>query len=933
MPADAPPGLVPVPLNAGRTANISRPLKGWPEHVRLEVSFASGIAEPPVLYEKWPIGSPTGRRQLEREAMLAPGDIQRIDQAAAQFRQAHLDYEESIKAGERHQQQAAFDREATLDTDFGLMNIEVWTSGQTDARTTFAIQSVRGFIDLCNRTQINGKMIGDDVFIGWPKIDWLRLCILDVDFHVLGLMPTLGEIAVLKSLLAPSPACIHDTSRGFHAIFGPFGGIPANELAAAAAALLMTSPTIRSYRGTVEILTRSRHPKSTHNGRTYGPIALRNQDDSMPVLQVFDRISCSDGERDEVLSVLGLRLGDRLPHSDCPMEPHHRSSAVAPVVVGEHGVFCWSCEGRTGNGFISWGALRRLNKLPTQATGETTVMRDAIVHWTPHAHVDRLFEALVPGLPSRWRKPLHQALLRRHHRKNEFRTGAEIDAMVTAVMAPFPYVRNADSTWCHADTLLATSPRLGRAALSSCSAALRPTVDDEDNVVLKPDLNLVTRLETDGTVPGFFPIVPTVLSPIWHIHHPSMRTGCFAVKPTASHRDPLRYLASAERMPLEDARQLINQRFPGIDWNYLTLLHVARGWGEEGVCQLPMIWATGETSTGKTSHVWVECAMHDEIPENLVIPHDDIDGISDKVAAAQGRTGFIMLDDFCKNLEGRMGLQRRNNITTFLLQYNRAVNYHAMYVGEKVRTITTPLVMTDMRHPAELTQHDQIGRRVIMAQLHQPVSWDKNGKASGFLGWWRDAEMRKAAETWHSWIVDTYFGEDPPSFVTVARQLGYALLRDVYGQTDDAGHRETLIRQFVQAILRKPEASGVTAEARDQRADQLAVTRARGPGWVIISDQPGPLEEAAAILCHSLNYEFIAADGLKKALEPYQTKLHQLMPFNDAVRVDIEGWRQTRVIVRVRAVHRTRPMKIGEQLLTSGATANNMLDADWTQES
>lgn len=892
-----------VTLRTHREIVIAKSADGWPRYVHVEVRPAPGVGGDPVIFARWAFGTPAARLALARETALSPAEISELDLRAGAFVSERTAKKEHASEPSAH--------------DWGLLDVECWSDAARDQRKNYPVKNIDEFIGLLEQPQ------GPGVYLKWSRKDEDILTLLDCDFHHRGLVPSLAEMEMLMSTLAPAPVILNTTTRGFHALYAPYDGLTARDLASAATAMLLMSPTVIAYKGTVEILHRTRHPKSDHHGKIYGPLRRIQPSADIPILSIFDRISCTETERQEIIDHTGLRPGQRLPHSACPIDPNHASTSTSPVVITDHGVLCYSCEGRLGSGFVSWGALRRKHGLPTQATGDTQIMRDAIDHWAPHAHVSRLFEALAPHLDRRFHKSLHRCLLLRRHAD----VGDGREDMIRAVFNEFPYVRNAEGMWCHADTLSPTAPRLGRTALSSCSFVKRPDVDDDGIVSLRAVPDLLNLVETDGVVRGLYPLTATVVSPVWHLHHQATTTGSLVVQPRNTLTDPLRYLPAAERLSFSAAKSAIEARFPGIDWGYLTLLHCARGWGEEGKSQLPMIWATGETGSGKTSHIDIEAALHDETPARLLIPHDRLEDLNEEVAAAQRRNGFLLLDDFCKNFEGKIGRMRLDNTIAFLLRAGRSINYHAMFIGEKVMHITTPIVMTDMRHPAELVQNEQVGRRIVMVQLHRQMQWDAS---KGFRDWWRK-ELRQAAESWHSWVVDTYFGpEKPVPFFEIAKQLGYQTLREMYGQQDESHVRLELVRELIQHMLKKPEASGNVGGTRDQTTEQMAVRRSRGPGWVILDGRsPGPFEEAAQTLCHALNYETITVEGLKKALEQYQTRLHEILPFNEPIRIDIEGYRQNAVLMRLRALKRSKPLRIGLHTLAPGATPQNMLDPQW----
>lgn len=852
-------------------------------------------------HARWEPATPAARRTLERDAGLAEVDVALIETTALQVIQAFEDQQAEIA-----QQQAATAAAAQgLNTNEPVL-VE-FHSQVTGARTSYPIATWNEFYTL---------LIGpssDGVYVNWP--DPRRFAVLDADFHEKGKVPDEATRARLARSLSPAPAAWHLTNRGFHAIYHDMEGYTARELAAAGAAQLALDPTVQIYHGTQEVLNRTRHPKSIHNGKAYGQLNPVMPTTTMSVLAAFDDREVSPSERDETMAHYGWALGKRFTHGSCVIDPHH-ASAGEPVVVTEHGLYCYSCAGRTGVGLTSWGELRRQANLPTAAQQSTKPVLDAVKWFVPFAVVSRYVEAVAPQLPVKYHRDLLSAMLKRSH-------GTDPDTLmrISAVFHPWRYARGRGNRWVHVDTLQIVSPRPDRAVASHCSATQVVTTNKDGDMVLRPDPALVSQLVSDGQAAGWTPLLPSALAPIWHLHNRAPHG--MVVAPRDPTRRTVRYIAPSERIPLAEAESRICGRFPGVNLAYLRMLHLARGFGEQGACQLPVIWATGPTSTGKTSHVYIECAMHNETPENLVVGTESVERVTDVLGEAQARSGFVMLDDFAKNLSGRDGQRVLDNILTFVLQYNRAITYHHRHVGMIASQVRTPLVLADMREPGKLRQSEQFGRRVIMVKLETQVRWDGVNGQSGFSHWWcENDELEVAANSWHSHLIDEYFPSGAQtSFLTLAKQLGFQTAAEYFGQGTERDGQQKLVCQFVTALLQAPAATEAYQQAIGKGMIEIPLGSASG------------LASAAEMLCGIYGSEGITTRDLVAALEPYQGSIHQMLPFREAVHVDV-AHHGRKVFARVRAAqrkHRTAG-DCNAALLVEGASPLNMLHPGWSRE-
>ena len=100
----------------------------------------------------------------------------------------------------------------------------------------------------------------------------------------------------------------------------------------------------------------------------------------------------STTQRDEFLAQRGWHIGDRLPHSDCPIDPAHVSHSPNPVAILDRGLYCHSCAGRSGNGMRSYSSLITGAATATSNAG----IAEAAKRGVPLAHVAIVMRSTLP---------------------------------------------------------------------------------------------------------------------------------------------------------------------------------------------------------------------------------------------------------------------------------------------------------------------------------------------------------------------------------------------------------------------------------------------------------------------------------------------------------------------------------------------------------
>jgi hypothetical protein len=821
------------------TANLAAG-DDWPDYVQLEITSPS---RPPTLFAKWKPATPHYRNLLARDALLNPGDIAALDHAVISWQAEALARAEAEAAAEEAGGSAP-----------QFISVVAHTLAP-NSEQTFPVEPAK-FADFLRQKK------PPQTFLKWDAKN--ALAILDVDWHD----PqgrsrvTNADIEGIMRDLSPSPIFSHLTSNGFHAGYIALAGFDADELASAAAADVSRIPLVAQTRAGVEVIAKTRHWNSEHAGKSYpGPIWDSVPDASMRILAELGRAECSEAQRDEVLSEKGWRLGQRLPHEHCPHNPGH-ASGRDPVYVGPAGVYCHSCHSR-GLPMVPWGVIRRQLGLANSSDTTARPIMDAVDHLTHYNHAAFLLEHFAPSVRQEWRSVLYRALLKRRH-------GPTDPRIPLAFVEAWPFVRGSYG-WLHKDTLKDFLPKPSDHAFRTFSSACVVGTNKEGELVAVPSEPHTLAHASDGNVPGYFPIARLPPAPIWWRHRkPQMDRGILHLHPPRPPTGGLTYLPRGARMSLEGAEEVLARRFPGINLNYLALLFVARGFGEGSGNELPVIWATGDSGSGKTSTCFLMEEMWDHTPTDLAQYSESEEGKRKEAwGEAQKEGGFVIFDDFAKGAETSKGKSKLLGIMQWLLQMTAAGRnqYHRLWVGSVNVDVTTPILLTDLKMPAILAHNQQIGRRVVLVKLGAPVpSWASQGPIKG---WWRKTpELRYAAESWYSEMVDEYFPPEektpPDTFVAIARDLGFATLAEAASE-ERVEIRDRLMRNLFYAVA--------TTKINP------AVERSNGRGYHMLSLQgKTPISKAAEELVYFEGETHASDEVYHRIMDEYQSRLTKILP-------------------------------------------------------
>jgi hypothetical protein len=638
-----------------------------------------------------------------------------------------------------------------------------------------------------------------DAVLQWEGTD--RLCCLDIDYHGIPFdqRPSLAWLEVKAATLHPRPFAFHAShGRGMKLYYVALPGLTARELASVGAVGWLS----QDVRATADLVRITRPPRcgySKYPDARGGPVHTQTPgDDLLPVAKWLQRAVDPDAVED-FLDARGWKQGDRLEHTDCPIDPGPASGAPS-VYVGEDGIYCHRCAAKglslgRSPGYTSFASM--VGGFPPRAV----VMLKNATHWS-HA---KLILRAETRLPEPILKEAYSAALKLVHGPDSPQTAAMF-AGADMIRMPGRWV-STDGTTTYANNL--------HGLLNALPAVWVPGT--REVAADKRDLFLQGGDLSHHGYPAVTPIHGCNV----YAHHmtPSDGRVTFAV-PAAWCREPRyapRYVGPSLRMKVSEARSCVEEVFPGIHWAYLDLLIALKGLAEGNASQAPFAIVTGPSASGKTTTAFVAASICGDVCSEAKFTPDGVRLIQ-TISEALDKGSFAVLNEVFKEAE-RAKLQPRAAVDP-ILTLTPNVLAHKMYVGPRPLGKLPALILTDISIPSSVHSDLQLARRLVW--VHQPhrVHWDANitktcGEAGRFRLW--SPEAADACNAILSDVIDRYF-RLPTTLREIAADLGLGTLEDCGGVVD----LRLVMKAFFDEVLAAPDLTGAEAQ------------RFPGGGWKVI---------------------------------------------------------------------------------------------------
>lgn len=588
-------------------------------------------------------------------------------------------------------------------------------------------------------------------------------------------------------------------SGGLRFVYHAQDPFTAEEVAAVAYLCLMqTVPNVG-----IEIKRETRHPAYlAANGMGCGSVVRRLQSfDANHLRRWLQMYSAGDDEVIAWLNEKGLSLGTRYDHERCPIDPAHLSHGQ-PVMVGDKGIYCFSCEARG----VTAGSSRPGFFPYTYLCGTSTssvvyrCMENA-VHWEHAKYI--LTERL--DLADRYATLVYSAGMLLHQWPRE---------VITRVFAVGKNLVRMNDRWCNVNgetyskdikPLLATLP-------ACCHLKGDKLVQD------KAKLTIFDQTFDLGRY-GYPSVQPIYGLQIWghHIRDPGPTIRAVIQSRELSDDSMVKFRPTYRSLRDEEAAwQIVESVFPGISRPYTKLLIAARGIVEGGMSMPPMIFVTGPTGVGKSLSVFVAASMCGD-KNTEVVWTTNTERLRQSIIDARG--SFVTFNEVLK--ESQRQTKNATQAMDFCLNLTPDSVSHYMYVGP-VRMGRLPvLVWTDTDLPASVKGDAQLARRIVHVHLTGTVDWEASLKQAGIghPSAFRVSDQRyaEACNVIVSSVIDEYF-RHPTTLEDIAATLDFSRI----SKSEEAEDSRLELARFFDLVLKAPEATGDDA------------LKWRGRGWKII---------------------------------------------------------------------------------------------------
>lgn len=699
----------------------------------------------------------------------------------------------------------------------GVTPAEMILTGNRGTPPRFVIRNETGTTD--------SATVVDDVHIAMGTvrqgqiIQWegkKHVCVLDVDYSYH--KPTPGQLVAFADIMQPNPAYYWlSKSGGLHCVYVASYLYDADELAAVGAYQIIR----RFPNSKCELLNRTRAP--------YGACqkGLSNDDTSTiaGLLLENNTIDC-----EKWLTEREYEIGQRYPHTQCPVKPSERAkSNTPPVVVYEDHLYCYICA---ADGVCMGSRRAGYFPIPALSGGRVnTKIANAVENFVHYGHAQYILSNITP-MPN-INKMLYSALLKMKHGD---------DARIASVFEagePNGLIRY-NGYWADKHGTIVT--------LEKSSAILKELphcwkLQPNGGLELNPSAPDWLSKTIDHSVRGYYPVIP-----LRGIHitqhqqlpenklHTVLQSGALAEESNIKRRPE--YIPQSHRMNYETAWAELEKVFPGVNRTLIELLIVGRGCAEHSAGLPPMLFITGPTGVGKSSHVQIASAICGDVA-NVVHLKNDRDRFLNGLLIAKQNGGFVFFDEFFKYAKQA----RLDNVEAMqeLLSFSPYTMVYLIHVGSIPFGEMPFFIWADNKIPLEILSHEQIGRRVHTMHLASEVSWEKPLADSGInkpthLRLYGSQTVVDACNAILSHVIENHFSASVTDFADVCKLYNVKPLRD----SDVVQQKyETVIDLFDAVCSAKP-----IEDSNDKK-------RFSSPGYKVTIQDSGDKLATAFSLCQS----------------------------------------------------------------------------------
>lgn len=612
------------------------------------------------------------------------------------------------------------------------------------------------------------------------------MCCLDVDYHDCAPPPRPWLETLVETRLAPRPVAWHfSRGGGLHLFYVAVGSFTAEELAAAAALRFrLTDPAAG-----LDLVTTVRGPGDS-------PVRLGTVQDTQGTLAGWLK-GAMEADPEDVeawLDTHGLKRGDRLDHTHCPINPTPGYASTGdPVTVGDTGIHCHRCAGQGLSlgcrkpGFAPYTALTG-----TPGSSDVGRMVRERVHW---GHAKWTLTEKY-GLPASLARLAYSAAIKAAHEGIEEDEVAAVFCRETDCMS-----RSFRNTWINLES---GGNVYKEAASLPIIAALPACLSRNAKGALVPSARIVSHMSQghDLSDRGYAPIRDIQgFSMARPFLPPSedTRAVMLARELRGSPRAP-KYLLKAQRKAVAWAEGVFEQHFPGICWPLVRSQLCASGVAQETQrgSWSPLTFVEGGTGTAKSTHMKIIAGILGTRAVEVLYERDET-RMKRGIGFAADMGAFAVCNEYLKEYHRATGHYDPAKAMGMALTLTPDTLIHVLHIGHRPLGRIPAVVFTEPKLPYMLANLQQIARRVRTVKLYGFKPWVQPLNALGLSGdtihlfRLRDAELSEAADVILSDVVDAYFSTEM-TWDEMTKDLGVPTIQDSPNRDDPLPYLRTFYR-------------------------------------------------------------------------------------------------------------------------------------------
>jgi hypothetical protein len=601
--------------------------------------------------------------------------------------------------------------------------------------------------------------VPNDQIAEWDDLD--TVCMLDVDYHDTTPPARDWLDSIVRTRIDPKPLAWHfSRSGGLHLFYVSAGDFRADELAACAA--LRFRAIDRSAGLELKSVGRGPGVERVHT--------TKDQDTGAGLIDWLGTPEYEEESRDSWLESEGMECGRRYDHEKCPIDPSPGAERT-PVLVSEAGIYCFRCNGKgltfgsRRPGWAPWPAI-----LGSPSAGELGGLIRNMVHW---GHAKWVLTERY-GLPEGFAKLAYKAALKAYHagRGNDPSLGlifhqeteglARVNNLWMTIDESHTYKENiAPILRCLPAAVYADAD--GKAKVSEATVCEMNQTKDQSRRGYR-NIQVVHGFKMASVFLGDNGNHTTVA-----VVNPTLRA--------LTNRGLPKYVPGGKRMPMDEARGLIETVLPRIDWTYITALLIAFACSQETRSGLlPILFASGPSSVGKTAMAQVAAGIIGARVGAEATFDPEPSRFRQNVFEGGQQGPVVVFNELLKDAtRGRNKLSVREALD-FVLNMTPNSTSHMLYRGPVKMGKLPTLVITDTGLPERLNEQTQLARRIRHMYISgRKEEWKSTIAAAGItdLHLIRTAsdQVARACDAILSDVVDTHFAI-PSTWDELADSIG-----------------------------------------------------------------------------------------------------------------------------------------------------------------